>query len=393
MKTIKIISTAILLTGLVLLTSCKRNAGEVAAEEHEILPEDVVEMRKDQAELASIRFGQVEKQTIPGTLRANGIVTVAPQNQATVYAPMGGIISSANVLPGNQVKKGQVLVQLENQEFIDLQQNFLEAKNRLEFAEAEYNRHADLFKEDVYSKQNMQEVTVNFKSLKAQVKALQEKLLLVGINPDGLDENSISRFLPLRSPINGYIKSTSVNTGKFVNTSELLFEIVNTDGLILELTLFEKDADKVVAGQKLSFFINDEQEEHKAVILQTGKTITADKTYKVFARVTDDCRNILPGMYVNADIEISRREVHALPTEAIVSFNDRYYIFAWLREKDEDGKQVTEFTMLEIRKGVTANGYTEVILPPDFDYKNSRVVVKGAYNLLCAKKNAGEMSC
>ena len=49
--------------------------------------------------------------------------------------------------------------------------------------------------------------------------------------------------------------------------------------------------------------------------------------------------------------------------------------------------------MVEVRKGVTDSGYTEVVLPEGFDVNTTKVVVKGAYNLLSAKKNAGEMSC
>ena len=87
----------------------------------------------------------------------------------------------------------------------------------------------------------------------------------------------------------------------------MLFEIVNTDNLFLELTLFEKDAGKVSAGQKISFFINNETEEHTAVITQTGRSVDADKAYKVYAAVTKGCKNLLPGMYVNAIIETLRQ--------------------------------------------------------------------------------------
>ncbi len=37
--------------------------------------------------------------------------------------------------------------------------------------------------------------------------------------------------------------------------------------------------------------------------------------------------------------------------------------------------------------------YTEIILPDNFDLRKAKVVIKGAYNLLSAKKNAGEMAC
>jgi cobalt-zinc-cadmium efflux system membrane fusion protein len=49
--------------------------------------------------------------------------------------------------------------------------------------------------------------------------------------------------------------------------------------------------------------------------------------------------------------------------------------------------------MVEVRKGVTDAGYTEISLPEGFDIASGKIVIKGAYNLLSAKKNAGEMSC
>jgi len=197
----------------------------------------------------------------------------------------------------------------------------------------------------------------------------------------------------LVSPISGYVNTVNINIGKFVTPSDILFEIINSDKLFLELTLFEKDADKVAIDQKIRFFINNETEQHEAMIYQTGKSISDDKSYKVYANVTRTCKNIFPGMYVNAVIEAAGSEVTALLSESIVSFDDKDYIFVFDKNKEENGMQFTEYRMVEIRKGVTNGGYTEVELPPDFDIKTSVVVIKGAYNLLSAMKNAGEMAC
>ena len=296
-------------------------------------------------------------------------------------------------MPGNAVSKGQTLAILENQEFVDVQQNYLEAKNKLAFAEAEFKRHTDLYKEDVYSQQNLQQVTSDFKNLKAQVKGLEQKLALIGINPTSLNEDNITRSVAVVSPIAGYVKTVNINIGKFVSSSDILFEIENSDKLFLELTLFEKDADKVSTGQKIRFFINNETEQHEAVIYQTGKSINSDKTYNVYAAVPGKCKNILPGMYVHAVIEASSNEVTTLPSEAIVSFDDKDYIFLFDKNKLEDGRPFTEYRMVLVKKGVTDGGYTEITLPKSIDIKTVKAVIKGAYNLLSAKKNAGEMSC
>lgn len=394
MATYRFITIVVISAFLFTLGSC--NGGKKGATETkpaEVIADDIVEMRDDQVKLANIETGSVVMRSLSGTLKVNGIIAVAPQNMATVCAPMGGFIKSATLMPGNPVTKGQTLAVIENQEFVDMQQSYLEAKNKFEFAEADYKRHSELFKADVYSEQNVQQVTVDYKTLKAQVKALEQKLTLIGINPANLHEDDISSSVALRSPISGFVTAVNVNLGKFVSPADVLFGIVNSDKLFLELTLFEKDADKVAKGQKIRFFINNETESHDAVITQTGQSVNADKTYKVYAGVTATCKNVLPGMYVNAIIETSGKMVTALPQEAVVGFDDKDYIFVFDKNKEEGGKAFTEYRIIEVHKGVTDGGFTEIVLPEGFNINSTKVVVKGAYNLLSAKKNAGEMAC
>lgn len=386
--------TILVFSGLIICSlSCNKGSktGDVT-KALEVLPEDIVELREDQIKLANIELGTVELHSLGNILKVNGLISVAPQNLATVCMPLGGFIKNTTLLPGNVVSKGQTLAVIENQDFVDIQQSYLEAKNKLIFAEADYNRHNDLYKNDVYSEQNVQLVTVEYKNLKAMVKSLEQKLLLIGINPGQLREDNISSSVNLVSPITGFLKAVNINMGKYVSPTDVLFEIVNSDKLFLELTLFEKDADKVVAGQKVKFFINNETEEHEALITQTGKSVSNDRTFRVYASVNSSCKNLLPGMYVQALIEQSDNKVSALPSDAIVSFDDKDYIFVYEKEKVEAGQPFTEYKMIEIKKGVAGSGFTEVILPEGCN-STSRVVVKGAYSLLSAKKNAGEMAC
>jgi membrane fusion protein, heavy metal efflux system len=386
--------TIVYASAISLLVACSgKKAPEKTQAAAEALPDDIVELRSDQIRLANIDTGGVEMRSLNNTLKVNGKISVPPQNFASVCAPLGGFVKSTSLLSGDAVRKGQTLAMIENQEFVNIQENYLEAKSRLEFAEAEFRRHSDLYKQDVYSEQNLQQVTADYKSLKAQVTGYEQKLGLIGVDPASLSEDNISGTVALVSPISGYIKSVNVNVGKSISATEVLFEIINNDNLFLDLTLFEKDAGKVSNGQEIIFFINNETEAHKAVIYQTGRSVDADKTYKVYARVTEGCKNLLPGMYVNALIRTSGNLVTALPSDAVVSFDDNDYIFLFNKNKEENGAAFTEYKIVQVHRGVTYGGYTEVILPEGFDIKNSRIVIKGAYNLLSAKKNAGEMAC
>jgi cobalt-zinc-cadmium efflux system membrane fusion protein len=160
--------------GVSLLTSsCTREGkSSPATEEVEVLPEDIVELREDQIKLAGIELGSIKMKALGNVLKANGVVSVAPQNLATVCMPLGGFIKSTTLVTGNFVTRGQTLAYVENQDFVDIQQNYLEAKNKLSYAKAEYERHNDLYKEDVYSEKNVQQVAVEYKNLTAQVKSL-----------------------------------------------------------------------------------------------------------------------------------------------------------------------------------------------------------------------------
>lgn len=73
-------------------------------------------------------------------VKLNGIVEVAPQSRATLSAPLGGYIKSAGFIPGQMVSKGEVVAVLENKEFIDLQQNYLQSKSQYLF----FNRNMNV---------------------------------------------------------------------------------------------------------------------------------------------------------------------------------------------------------------------------------------------------------
>jgi cobalt-zinc-cadmium efflux system membrane fusion protein len=393
MATKKYIPTILSALLIVLLTACGGKTKNAEGEKHEEHGHDRVELTFEQAKLGGVELGTVEMRTLSGVLKVNGVVTVAPDRLAAVCTPFGGFVKSISVMPGNPVQKGQVIAIVENQDFVDIQQNYVEAKNKLEFARAEYKRHNELYKNDVYSQKNLQQTTFEYNNLRAQVRALEQKLALIGIDPSRIDEGNINKAIAVRAPLSGYIKTVNVSIGKYATSSDPMFEIVDCSQLLLELTLFEKDASKVSENQEIRFFINDETEPHPARITQTGKAIGTDRTYKVYARVTGRCKNLMPGMYVRADVEAGRLAVASVPSEAVVSFDDKDYIFVFDRNKSENGKQIAEYRMVEINKGMVDKGFTEIILSKGFDIKAAKVVVKGAYTLLSAAKNAGEMSC
>jgi cobalt-zinc-cadmium efflux system membrane fusion protein len=385
-----------LFSGLLFLSSCGNTASKEipAGEVKEVLPENIVELNIDQYKMAGVTMGTVELRTLSNLIKINGLISAPPQNIATVSTPMGGFIKSTSLMQGSVIKKGQILAMVENPDFIDLQQNYLEGRNQLEYVEADYNRQKDLYKDNISSAKSFQQITSEYKILKGKVSALGQKLSLIGLNPTSLTETNIKRAIPVISPISGFVKQVNVNIGKYVSPTDVLFEIVNTTKLTVELTVFEKDIHEISIGQKLRFGLSDEgKDQYSAVIYQVGKILQADKTVKIYATITNPSARLIPGIYVTASVETQDNSMTALPSEAIVQFDEKDYIFIFDRVKQENGKKITEYKMVQVKRGDSDNGYTGVVLPAGFDVKNAKVVIKGAYNLMAAKKNAGDMAC
>lgn len=103
-------------------------------------------------------------------------------------------------------------------------------------------------------------------------KGLSERLRLININPDKLNEETISRSVPIYSPINGFVSAVNVNIGKYVNPSDILFELINPDDIHASLVVFEKDLPAVLPKQKVKVsFVEDPKTEYDCEVLLVTK--------------------------------------------------------------------------------------------------------------------------
>ena len=362
--------------------------------EHEILAENIIELNAEQFKIAGIRLGVAGKHTITDGIKVNGSINVTPQNIASVSAPLGGFVKNTMIMQGSTVVKGEPIALIENFAFIEIQQGYLETKARYLYVEIEFKRHNELYKENVYSEKNLQQTETEYKMLKAQMRGMEQKLIFLGIDPLTLTEEKIKAELPLYAPISGYIRTVNLNIGKFVNPTDVLCEIVNPEHIVLELSVFEKDVQKVSAGQKVLFSTpNYPNKEYSATIYQAGKVLDNNKTAMTYAKLDQTDPGLISGMFVNAHIETSSCEVEAVPEESIVRFNERSYIFVFKGEREENGKIISDFEAVEVKKRASDQGYTAISLPSGYDLQNKQIVVKGAYSILSAWKNAGEMAC
>jgi cobalt-zinc-cadmium efflux system membrane fusion protein len=383
------------------LLSCNSKATEEPAEEHHDEGENTVELSAAQYKTAGIELGKVEQKQISGTIKVNGMLDVPPQQLVSISVPLGGFLKNTELLQGSRVKKGQVIATIENLEFIQLQQDYLEAKSQFEFSKADYERQQELAKENVSAQKTLQQAKSNYTIWQAKANGLREKLKMININLASLEEGNITNTIYLYAPITGYVTEVNVNIGKFVNPSDILFEIVDTEHLHAELSVFEKDVPKIKVGQKVRFTLANETKERIATVHLIGREISEDRTIRIHCHIDKEDPQLLPGLYLKAIVETGGALVSALPDEAIIDFQGKKYIFISGEEtqnhqegeKEDTQAKETEaghhFTMIEVQTGNSESGYTEVALPENFN-TNAEVVIKGAYSLLSKMKNSEE---
>lgn len=368
---------------------------ESAAEAHTDEESNEVELNPVQYQTAGIALGKVEKRALSGTLKVNGLLDAPPQNMVSITALMGGFVKNTELLQGMYVKKGQVIAVLQHPDYVQLQQEYLESRSRLEYQEAEYERQQELSRQNVNAQKTLQQAKANYLGTQAQVSGLKVRLRMINVNMKMLEQGTIQETITLYAPISGYVTQVNTNIGAYVTPTDVLFEIVDTGHLHVEITVFEKDVSRLRIGQKVRYTLSNTEKQGRATIYLIGREISEERTVRVHCHFEQENKELLPGMYLSALIETGSQQVPALPEEAVVNFEGKFYIFVPVAAQESHepfgkAKPAHHFTMIETGIGKAEDGYTEVMLPTGFDAATTPVVVKGAYTLLSAMKNSEE---
>lgn len=360
--------------------ACKNNKEEANTSKETLATNEVV-LTAIQQQNAKLEIGTLQQKDIATTLKVNGRIDVPPQNLVSVSAPLGGYLKDTKLLPGMHISKGEVIATLEDQQFIQLQQDYLTTKSKLYFAEKEYERQKEMNASLASSTKNVTLADAEVRMNKILLSGLSEKLKLIHLNPAKVSENNISKNVNIYSPINGYVSKVNVNIGKYVAPTDVLFELINPLDIHLNLHVFEKDVAQLFIGQKLVAITNtNPNKKFTCEIILISKNISQDGTTEVHCHFENYDKNLLPGMYMNAELDIKSSAGFALPETAIVNYEGKQYAYEVIDN--------LKYAMVEIIAGARSDGFVEVKNYQQL--QNKKLVLNGAYTLLMKMKNVEE---
>lgn len=333
---------------------------------------------KEQFNANNMALGRLEKKTFPVSIQVNGMIDVPPENKATVNAIIGGYVKTISLLVGDKVKKGQMLLSIENPEFIKIQQEYLEVKEQLNYLKAEYNRQNTMFKENIISEKKYLKAESEFRSAVAKYNSLKKQLSLLNINPIKVEQGKITSVANIFAPINGSITNIFVSKGSYVSPSTPILEIIDNSHIHLELSVYEKDIMYIKKHQKIYFSIPENSNEtYEAEVHLVGTSINENRTIRVHAHPKDESQRFLTGMFVNAKIITYEITSAALPQNTVIEMEDNFYVLV-LDQADEHNYY---FKQTKVAIGKTHAGFTEI---KDVTIKdnNTQYLTNGAFSLV-----------
>lgn len=343
-----------------------------------------VHLNKAQYEATGLVLGGFEKKNLSEVINANGYTKLPPQNQAQVSSPLPGIVKTIQVIEGQYVKQGQVLAILQSLEYNNLRlereklnESLRLSEVNLEYLKLDFARQKALSAENVNAKKTLEKVSSDVDFEEAKIKTLKNQIEILSQNIE-LGGNNNSPYINIVAPISGNITDVHVSIGAAAETGKTLFGIVDNTKMHVDLLVYEKDLYKVNTNQPVRFILtNQNATEIKGKIFSVGKSFENEtKSVAVHADILNDKQILIPGMYINALIDIGTNTVDALPQEAIIKAEGREFIF--VLEGEEEGE--FHFQRIEVKTSTSQLGYVQTTLLQPVEVKDN-IVTKGAYYL------------
>ncbi|UUC44058.1 efflux RND transporter periplasmic adaptor subunit [Flavobacterium cerinum] len=375
----KNIISSVILT-LLLLISCGKKEKETEKATLTTIPNSI-KLTAEQQQNAGIAIGQPTEKELSGVLTLQGSVVVPPQSRVDVTFPLGGYIRKTNVMPGMHVKKGQVLAVIEDMQYIQLQQDYLTAKEKFNLAEMEFNRQKELNAKKASSDKVFEQISSERETQRIAMTSLGQKLALLGINTSRLTTATLSKAITIVSPVNGLVSKVNINIGKYIAPTEMLFELVGMQDVVLSFTAFEKDVHDLKIGQKLEVFTNDKPDQkYKATIAYINQSLNQDRAAEVICKPDAYQSELLPGLFINGTVQIRNKKALAVPESGVVDWKGKKYVFK--------AQADSQFVMIPVTAGIVQDGLQQIV--SDKIGSTTRVVTQNAYTLLMKAMNGGD---
>ena len=291
----------------------------------------------------------------PAQLNVTGAVNPDIAREVPAISLASGRIVAIRARFDDNVKKGQLLLQVQSNDATNAFDAYLKAVNDEQLANKAYLRAKDLYDHGAIPESQLEQAEDTEKGAKADLVAAQEQLQTLGV-----DKNHPSPIVNVYSPITGVIVAQNVTNaaaaGVTYSGTSTLFTIADLSTVWILCDVYENDIPKVHLGQEALIHVNSYPDRLlKGQITDIGPVLDPNiRTAKVRIEIPNP--GILRlGMFVTATFESrDKRAFAVVPASAILHLHDRDWVFA-----PAGGKQ---FKRVEVDPGDVLPGGNQQVL-------------------------------
>ena len=281
------------------------------------------------------------------------IGTLKPYEEVIVSSEVDGIAKNIRIDEGTSVSRGMLLAEINETDYrLEVKRSeamLRQAEASLANAKLEYERKASLYKEELVTKQQFDDISArmavsdgDLDRAKAGLSLAKEKLAKTRIY----------------SPLRGFVKEKKVTTGDYVRNGTPLLWIIQSDPIKLSFTVPEKEVGKLKTGQDVVFRVDSfPDREFKGRVRNIYPSLEErTRTLQVEALVPNHDNRLKPGLFAKVTLYTGEaKDVVVIPVTAILYDNAKVKVFVAegnvAREKEiKIGNKYGEF--LEIAEGL-----------------------------------------
>jgi membrane fusion protein, multidrug efflux system len=287
----------------------------------------------------SVEVARVE--TVRFTDDAQAVGSLRSRQSVVLKPEVSGRVTQLNFRDGEKVRRGQLLVQLDDQlPLAQLQQ----ARAELSIAQANHKRNQELVAQNFISKRSVDESAAN-------LEVAQAKLALARATADRL------RIL---APFDGIAGIRNVNVGDYLKDGAEIVNIEDLEAILVDFRLPERFQTKAQRGQTALVELDALPGRKYTAVIQAIDPLVDANGRSIGLRGCIDNRKLelRPGMFARITAVFGEREnARVIPEEAIVPQGARQFVIRLVDGPDQDTKIAQR---VEVKVGIRRPGRVEI---------------------------------
>jgi len=309
-------------------------------------------------------------------------VVVPVEQMRVVAAPLAGLLTQVGAVAGQTVKKGQMLARLASPGLLQVQRDYLQAKQQADLAQRSLARDEQLFKEGIIAEARLQASRASQAQAAVAARELQAELRIAGATAGG---GSLTPEVAVSAPLDGVVLEASAAVGSRVEAATALFTVAQLNPLWLEI-----QAPAALAGNlKEGAAVRIAGSEASGKLINVGRQISpGSQTVTLRARMDAGLDSLHPGQMVEATVAAApqagatagKNATYRIPQAAVVRQAGQAWVFVQMAGA-RPGFQATPVS-------VAGNAGADVLVSGSALAANAAVAVKGVSALKSAWSTA-----